>query len=248
MVDVAISVVQQPEWTKGPARIEGKEVILDARRANRYWIYEFEQAEQMAFDLAAMAFYSTGRDPQQVVAFVRRYGLLWHGADKLGSGECRESLDDWWLEAEKLSSVLSMSTKLGESMREGSAAPVIRHFERLGVKETLASSFDSLTDETYLMAATTIVARLLNQVLQGGQWGMATAGPGELQLAYYPTSLVAAAYANIATLVAAKAEFRECLGCHRIFPPKSSKQKYHTPDCATRTRQRRWKREQSQRA
>jgi hypothetical protein len=200
----------------------------------------------MAFDLAAMAFHSSRRDPQQVVAFVRRYGLLWHGADKLSSGECRESLEDWWLEAEKLSSVLSMSTKLGESMREGSAAPVLRLFERLVLKEALALSFDSPTAETYLMAATTIVARLLNQELQGGQWGVATAGPAELQLAYYPTNLVAAAYANIATSVSAKAEFKECPGCRRIFQPKSGRQKYHTPECATRARQRRWKREQSE--
>lgn len=240
MVDVAISVVQQPEWVKGPARIEGQEVILDESRAERYWLYESEQAEQMAFDLAAMAFHKSGRDPQQVTAFVRRYGLLWQGADKLHSGQCREPLESWWLAAEKLSSVLYMSTKLGEAMREGSTAPVRRFFESLGL------SFGAPTNETYIMAATTIVARLLNQGLQDGQWGMVTAQPGEFRLAYYPPNLVAAAYANIATLVAAKAQFRECPGCQRIFQPKSGKQKYHAPECATRTRQRRWKTGQSE--
>ena len=241
MVDVVITLVEQPEWVKGPARIEGGEVVLDESRADRYWLYDSSQAEQMAFDLAAMAFHRSGRDPQQVVAFVRRYGLLWHGVDKLGSGNCREPLDSWWLEAEKLSSVLYTSTRLGEALREGSEAPVRRYMESLGL------SFDSSADDTYLMAATTIVTRQLNQGLQGGRWGLVTAGPGELQLAYYPTSLVAAAYANIATLVAARAEFKECRGCHRIFQPKSGKQKYHLPECATRARQRRWKREQSAR-
>jgi hypothetical protein len=249
MGEIAITLVQQPEWAKGPARIEGQEVVLDESRAERYWFYESEQAELMAFDLAAMAFYRSGRDPQQAKAFVRRYGLLWHGADKLGSGECRETLDDWWLAAEKLSSVLYVSVGLGEAMREGSAAPIRRFFEGLGmgpILEHVASRFDAPPDETYIMAATTIAARLLNQGLEGGRWGMVTARPGELQLAYYPTSLVAAAYANIATLVAAKAEFKECPGCGRIFQPKSGKQKYHEPGCATRTRQLRWKRGKSE--
>lgn len=153
MVEVAISLVQQPEWARGPAFVERNEVVLDESRAERYWLYESEQAERMAFDLAAMAFLGSGRNTQQVVAFVRRYGLLWHGADKLGSGQCREPLDDWWLEAEKLSTVLYMSTRLGDALREGSPAPIRRFLEGLGL------SFDAPTDEIYLMAAATIASR-----------------------------------------------------------------------------------------
>jgi hypothetical protein len=242
MVEVAITLVEQPEWVRGPAGIEGQEIVLDESRAEKYWLYESEQAEQMAFDLAAMAFHRSGRDPQQVKAFVRRYGLLWHGVDKLGSGECREPLDNWWFEAEKLSSVLVMSAKLGEAMREGSATPVRRFFETQ-IFEGLGLSFPN--DESYVRAATRIAARLLNQGMQEGRWGMVTAQPGELQLAYYPNNLVAAAYANIGTLVATKAEFKECPGCSRIFQPTSGKQAYHDPQCATRARQRRWKREKS---
>jgi hypothetical protein len=241
MVEVAITLVEHPEWVRGPARVKDQEIVLDESRAEKYWLYESEQAEQMAFDLAAMALHRSGRDPQQAVAFVRRYGLLWHGPDKLGSGECRESLGNWWLAAEPLFSMLSMSIALGEAMREGSAAPVQQFFARIG-----GLPVDFPTDEAYLMAATVIAARLINQGLQDGRWGMVTAGPGELQLAYYPTNLIDAAYANIAALVATKAEFKECAGCGRIFKPKSGKQKYHAPECATRARQRRWKREQSQ--
>lgn len=241
MVEVAITLVEHPEWAKGPARIEGGEIVLDESKAQKYWLYEAEQTERMAFDLAAMAFHTSGRDPQQAKAFVRRYGLLWHGPDKLGSGECRESLGDWWSAAEGLSALLAMSTALGEAMRDRSADPVRRFFARIG-----GLPFDLPTDEAYLMAATTIAARLINQGLQEGRWGMATAQPGELQLAYYPTNLVDAAYANIGALVATKAAFKECPGCGRIFKPKSGKQEYHEPRCATRTRQRKWKRGQSE--
>jgi hypothetical protein len=86
--------------------------------------------------------------------FIRRYGLLWHGANALSSGECQESLDNWWHEAEKLSSLLLTSVRLGEAMREGSAAPVRRYVE--------ASGFRFNTDEAYLMAATIIAARFIN--------------------------------------------------------------------------------------
>lgn len=240
MVEVAITLVQHPEWARGKARIEGQEIVLDESKADTYWLYESERAEQMAFDLAAMAPRRSGRDPQQVKAFVQRYGLLWHGPDKLSSGECREPLADWWLAAENLHTVLYFSTKIGASLREGSAAPVRRLFEGSGV------TFNPPTDEAYLMAATRGVAVLLNEGLHDGQWGMVTGNPGEVRLAFYPRNLVAAAYANIASLVATRAEFKECPGCDRIFQPKSGKQKYHAPECATRTRQRRWKQAQSE--
>jgi hypothetical protein len=240
MVEVAITLVEHPEWVRGPARIDGDEIVLDESRAEKYWLYESEQAERMAFDLAAMAFHKSGRDPRQVRAFVRRYGLLWHGPHELGSGECRELFENWWLEAEQLSSVLAMSASLGDALREGSADPVRQFFARIG-----GLPFDIPTDEDYLMVATTIAARMLNQGMQDGRWGLVTGRPGEVQLAYYPPNLVTAAYANIAALVANRAEFKECPGCGRIFPPKSGKQTYHDPQCATRARQRRWKGEKA---
>jgi hypothetical protein len=237
MVEVAITLVQHPEWARGPAFVEGNEVVLDESRAESYWLHEPEQVEKMAFDLAAMAFHRSGRDPQQAVAFVRRYGLLWHGLDEVGSGRCRESLDDWWHEAEKLSSLLLTSVKLGEAMRESSAAPVREYFEVLGI------GFE--TDEAYLMAATIAAARSINRGLEDTKWGMEVIEPGELRLTHYPPNLVSAAYANLGALISKKVEFKECPGCGRVFPPGSGKQKYHDPQCAVRTRQRKWKRQKS---
>jgi hypothetical protein len=69
LVEVAINLVQHPAWARGPASVEGNEVVLDGSRAERYLLHEREQVEQMAFDLAAMAFHRSGRDPQQAVAF-----------------------------------------------------------------------------------------------------------------------------------------------------------------------------------
>jgi hypothetical protein len=146
-------------------------------------------------------------------------------------------LDDWWHEAEKLSSLLLTSVKLGEAMRKLSAAPVRKYFGELGI------GFE--TDEAYLMAATTIVARLINQGMQDTTWGMSVIKPGELRLTHYPPNLASAAYTNLGALISKRVEFKECLGCGRVFLPGSGKQKYHDKDCATRTRQRKWKRKKS---
>ena len=237
MVEVGITLVQHPMWARGPAFVEDNEVVLDESRAERYFLNKPEQVERMAFDLAAMAFHRSGRDPQQAVAFVRRYGLLRHGADEVGSGSCRESLDDWWHEAEKLSTLLLTSVKLGEARRKGSADPVRKYFEELGI------GFEN--DEAHVMAATTSAARLINQGMQDTQWGMSVIEPGELRLTHYPPDLVSAAYANLGALISKKVEFKECPGCGRVFQPKSGKQQYHEPDCARRTRQRRWKQNKS---
>jgi hypothetical protein len=52
--------------------------------------------------------------------------------------------------------------------------------------------------------------------------------------------------ANLGTLISKRVEFKECPGCGRVFPPISGKLKYHDPQCATRTRQRKWKRDASE--
>jgi hypothetical protein len=81
------------------------------------------------------------------------------------------------------------------------------------------------------MAATTAAARLI--------------APGELRLAHYPPDLLACAYANVGAQNSTKAEFKEYPGCGRAFQPGSGKQEYHDPQCATKARQRRWKREKA---
>ena len=52
--------------------------------------------------------------------------------------------------------------------------------------------------------------------------------PGDIRLAYSPLNLISAAYADLAALVATKAEVKECSGYGRAFLPGSGKHKYHT--------------------
>jgi len=49
-------------------------------------------------------------------------------------------------------------------------------------------------------------------------------------------NLEAAAYAQLATLIANKVPFHECEGCETMFTPTHGRQRYCTPQCSKRTR------------
>lgn len=108
---------QYPAWTCGPARIVGGEVILDESRAGQYYIHD---APPLMFELAALALDDGAGDHSSILAFVRRYGLLWHGREDLGSGECRESLESWLLEAYVMYRLISLCSILRDSRETGS--------------------------------------------------------------------------------------------------------------------------------
>jgi hypothetical protein len=111
-----ISVVGRT-WANGRARVENGEIVLAKDRAGPYEFRRPEDSEQMAFDLAALARHKG--DEREAVRFASHYGLLWHGWDDLvRSGECRESLDDWWREASRLDFVGALYQNIWKSRRE----------------------------------------------------------------------------------------------------------------------------------
>ena len=98
-----ISVVGKT-WAKGRARVENGEIVLDKDRAEEYEFRRPEDSERMAFDLAALVQHKG--DEREAKSFAGRHGLLWHGGEDLeSSGECRESLGDWWREGGAMSCV-----------------------------------------------------------------------------------------------------------------------------------------------
>src|SRR5215210_6166532 len=136
-----------PEWVRGPARIADGEVILDEDRAERYAAHSIDQA---IFELAA------ANDYQDVRAFVRRYGLLWHGPESLGTGECRESLSDWQTAVYEAATVLLLYMKLREAARTGSADPV------RSLNMTWEGVPENSNDEDYLKQVSMGLAGLMN--------------------------------------------------------------------------------------
>ena len=226
-----------PEWVRGPSRVVDGEIILDENRAERYMPGLLDRA---IFELAAAS------DYQDLRAFVRRYGLLWHGPDFLGTGECRESVSEWREAASEANLIVLLYMKLREAERTGSADPL------RSLNMTWQGMPETSNDEVYLKLVSMGLAGLINNHV--AQYPMVLipafrfeekAPPGEFVFDRQPPDLHEALYTDLATMIAQRAELKECPGCGRLFHPESGKQKYCTKSCASTSRWRRWKEQQS---
>lgn len=233
-MEVAPVTVLSPVWARGRARVENEEIILDEARAEKYGFENPEASELMAFDLAVLSLHPG--DKKEVVSFVGRYGLLWHGADDLGIGECRESLQDWWAESARLYLVGLFHDALMKSKRNKSARPIqdlIRRYGGIGFPSLSPSSDDF--DQAYIGAASVILQDMINEGLNAGPneippsstgkrrcwWGLQAVGSGEFRLAQYPPDLLSRAYSAFSVLIAGNVETRFCRVCRKQFRPKS---------------------------
>lgn len=238
---------QFPQWIKGPARIEGGEIVLDAGRAETYYIHG---PEDLLSDLAALVPSRPDFRTRDAVRFVRRHGLLWHGPEAVDRGECREALDQWWHVGARLSLTITLYQRLLEGVRISSAEPI----RSLGFRFPRVPGSEQLADDEYeLMAASGMLAGTINERLAECAHAIAAAcgfmgedreplaGPGVFMYDVQPPNLEAAAYSHLAELMVARAEIEECPGCGRLFTPVSGKQKYHSKSCANTARARRFR-------
>lgn len=239
---------QAPEWVKGPARVEGGYVVLDEARATRYHIYDLES---LLFDLLSV-FTPDKRNPTEVKAFVRRYGLLYHGAEDVGSGRCRESLRQWHSDIFRLHQAARLWLDLVETEKSGQAQTI-----REGMREELARlapNHPEPSEEEWLEVYSVLLAELITEGMGDTRVGLVStclldvkpSGPTRFLLNQRPSNLLAAAYTQFAFLIAHRAPISTCPGCGRLFVPKSGKQKYCTPRCASTSRWRRWKEHQTE--
>lgn len=227
------------EWARGPAQVIDGEVILDERRAERYLLIDPEENERMAFALAALQFTGPSPSPKGVEDFVRRYGLLWHGSDSLGTRQSRESLQDWAVASHQLLFVGTLYKELADS-RESQAITSLRAVLRqFGFFYPKAQN-----DHEYRLYAGALLRDLLNAGLWGSstakkktQWGLVMEESGDLVLGYYAPDLLTTGYAAFAHLVANKQRMKTCEGCGALFRPLGrSDQKWCRKGCGSTTR------------
>jgi hypothetical protein len=177
------------------------------------------------------------------LAFFRRYGLLWHSAQDLGSGQCREPLDYWFEAIDYLRSAMALYQSLTEAKRIGSTTP-LRKFDRI----LSADITMQLTDEVRLGVAHLTVVNMITEGLGGCRIGLGPNRidredfvPGTFALSTLPGKLLDAAWNELAYIVGTRTEIRTCPGCGSYFSLESGKQKYCTKSCASTSRWRRWK-------
>ena len=238
---------QYPFWARGAARIEDHEIVLDEERAQTYYLFE---STDLLFDLADLAADSANPDPRNALTFARRYGLLWHGNKDLGSEKCRESLEEWWEEADTLAATTDLYVRLKYSVRSGSAEPLLT-----GPVDYAAFEDDSITknNESLMEFTSQLLAEMISRRLEGCGIGITSSlgldvkprEPLSFLLTQHPTDLVSAAYIQLAQAMANRAPVEVCPGCGKMFMPESGKQKYCTKSCASTSRWRRWQTRQS---
>jgi hypothetical protein len=231
-----VSVVGTQTWANGRARVENGEIVLERGRAKRYEFRKPEDSERMAFDLAALVLHA--RDEREAVSFVGRYGLLWHGWEDLKeSGECRESLDDWWREAGRLYFASALYVNLWRSKHDKSAKEVQNFLRQYGYGFRGLASDDKDFDNNYITEASHVLEVLVNDGLNAGpngepgapkrrqraRWALETIGPGEFRLTYYTPDLLSRAYSAFSTLIAGNVETRFCRVCRKQFRPKTQR-------------------------
>jgi len=244
---------QFPLWARGPARVIGDEVVLDESRAEEYPMEVTADSKDLVLQLAHMAADWDNRDPRDIVTFVRRNGLLWHGASDLGTGECRESLSEWWEEARLIGLLLSLYNDL---VRATSNSPT--HYLRDCIGELVGfygaelDADDEDADEDLAEVASLYLAEALTERLESCGVGVTSSlglalnirEPDYFLRAINAPDLVTAAYVTLSGIIVNYAPMMECLGCGRMFVQESGKQKYCTKSCASTSRWRRWKERQ----
>jgi len=240
------TLAQYPQWVRGPAHIVEDQVVLDTRRAEPYFIHEADNDLMFAF--ARLAADLDNLDERDVLAFVRRYGLLWHGAEDLSSGKCSEPLAEVWAEARFFLELLELYANLRDSVRSGSAGPL----RTAKIDFSRYFGHKAADDETLMAQASLFLGEQVTEALEGCTHGVvstaldaSSSSPDRFLLSINPPNLLSLAYVRFAQVIVDRAPMVECSGCGQTFIPESGKQKYCTKSCASTSRWRRWKENQT---
>jgi hypothetical protein len=264
-VDIIQTGSSRPTWTKGLARLEGNQIVLNGQRSQVYALFEEpKQHERLLMDLAELrnlGVIVNGRiqnkrvkKPSLAKDFARRHGLLWHQPED-GSSDCRESWQSWVVAGYKLSLTIALYARLREAITTESVESIEKLEAFLLTTRDVGNAAGMMPagDEDLLEHASILLARRITEGLVGCtptllaacslERGGKKVGPaGDFRARINPSNLVAVAYNELVTLTEMKAEFRECVGCGRFFrlnPEIHHRDRTYCDDaCYDRTRKR----------
>ena len=225
-------------WTRGVARIEGGQIILDGKKARPYALFEGpEQHERLLMDLAELRLLGSivnqrivnkrVRNPALAKDFARWHGLLWHQPQR-DSGDCQESWQSWLVAGYELSLTIALYERLREAITTDSTVN-LRAF--LQNTRDVGNAYGSMPadDETLLEHVSILLAERVTEGLEGCSTTLLAAcdlerapgekegPPGDFRASINPSNLLAVAYYELVALIEMKAEFRECIGCRKFY-------------------------------
>lgn len=227
-------------WLRGPATYDGRRWIeLDSERARPYGPVVLSE---LAFDFAHLAW----GGPDEVVAFVQRYGLPWRGR---GEYPNRVALDDIVTEARLVNGVLTghamlRSAAAGEAEAVTAIEDAIEWFleilERVGVEVPRAEGPGECLAR---MLALIVSMRLRDSNARTGlasaigstSWGETS--PDAFVLTTEVDDLIGHVYLQLAELFVARRGLRACEQDGRFFPVRDARQRFCSKKCGNRSRQ-----------
>ena len=254
------------EWLRGPAWIDGGDIVMDGPRASTY--HPLAEPE-IGMELARV------RTPKDAVTFVGRFGLLYMFG-RPTAGRLKKRLREPFTGFEAVAGELSFILETARLVRRGSDgdAKAIRHLHemilvpedgRVSVRDDETGEYverragDVLSpeerfvdadDHTILMHANQYrVAELLNEGIADGPacvHDRAFAGestpPGKLRFGIRPASLAGVCYLSVALALTEQAAVGVCADptCGRPFFIRDKRQRFCDRACGNRVRFRRF--------
>jgi hypothetical protein len=234
---------QFPEWARGPARVIGEEIVLDAGDTEVYRAFDPEHTEALLFDLMALE----NLDRRSAEAFARKHGLLWHGPPDLGIEPIRESILEWRIAGYELKKSAALYLILSLAVANDSAQPVQQYFRRQRDRGEFTGRIPDNPDECLRFASKQLAERIARELdgfgttfvssCGGLPEGVQSYGPLDFRFGDRPSNLVAVANAQLGRILVKKQLFKYCAECGQMFWPKRKDQIYHKA-CGDRKRQR----------
>lgn len=226
-------------WTRGLVEIEGNEIVLYAKNAKPYSLFEDpEQHERLLMDLAGLRnlgaivggriLNSHIKNQPLAEEFARWHGLLWH---QMGGDDSRETWQSWLVAGYKLSRTIGLYMKLKEAI-DMESTESLRSFLRATRDTRNASGRIPDGDRDILEHVSGEIATLVSKGLEGCSPTIIAAsslergngkkeGPaGDFRSSIDPSNLVAVAYYELVAQIESKAWFKQCIGCGELFRMK----------------------------
>jgi hypothetical protein len=255
----SIGVRPRPTWVRGPAFIDGDEIVLAGEATEQYAAFDPEHATRLVLDLGKLAelgelvkgektldirLVDTGR----ALEFAETHGLLWHGPGQVSNGEVRESLKDWVVAGVEFVITTAMYLTIRQSQDEDSAEPIRRYlrtwrdtglFKRISLSDNDSDLLEyaciQLAERISLgiSECTPTFTAACGLLDDGARVGEA----GDFRVGNDPGTLVGAANYQLGRLISHKRRVIACEECGEIFIPDDPRQRYHAK-CGNRKRQR----------
>ncbi len=248
-----------PVWSCGPVRIDGDDLVLDRENATTYRVAEKPEIHD---EFAAI------RDIDDAARFATEFGLLYHGALPRGTvpdavtdalhrwrnedeiRDPREPYGEWMHEVARINRIRTVYWLVSGTWGEPEFEELLSLYDKWISTDLRWAAVPKDQQEAIDLAAE-YVCRMVNDWFDRTRTildlGRQARGPGQVARPTFdlamesPLSLLGYIYFRQAQDFAGGANYGRCPGCSTIFKMEvGDRRKYHTPQCAQRTRYRRY--------